>query len=78
MNALARGARARDHPCMSTVLDAVRTQVAEAVDEGASLEEVEEALLNPAPVSHDQRDALWLYAWSLQQRFQRPARAPRE
>ena len=61
---------------MSRVLDAVRTQVAEAVDDGASLDEVEESLLRPAPVSHEARDALWLYAWNLRE-LQRPARDPR-
>ena len=62
---------------MSRVLDVVREQVAEAVDDGASLDEVEEWFLRPAPVSHEARDALWLYAWNLQE-LQRPARAPRE
>jgi hypothetical protein len=48
-------------------------QVEEAVDEGASLDEVEEVLLKPAAVSHEARDALWLYAWNLRE-LQRPAR----
>lgn len=54
----------------------MREQVAEAVDHGASLDEVEESLLRPAPVSHEARDALWLYAWNLRE-LQRPARDPR-
>lgn len=62
---------------MSRVLDAVRLQVEEAVDDGASLDEVEESLLRPAPVSHDARDALWLYAWNLQEAQRPPARMPR-
>jgi hypothetical protein len=57
------------------MLDAVRERVAEAVDDGATLEEVEEAVLRTAPVSHEARDALWLYAWNLsEQADQRPAR----
>jgi hypothetical protein len=56
------------------VLDAVRARVAEAVDEGASLDQVEQELLRPAPVSHDARDALWLYAWNLREAQRRPER----
>ena len=56
----------------SGVLDAVRERVAEAVDDGATLDEVEEEVLRRAPVSHDARDALWLYAWTLQE-GQRPS-----
>ena len=55
-----------------TVQEAVRERVAEAVDDGATLDEVEEELLRPAPVSHEARDALWLYAWNLAE-LQRPA-----
>ena len=54
------------------VLEVVRERVAEAVDEGATLDDVERHLLEPAPVSHDARDALWLYAWNLRE-AQRPA-----
>jgi hypothetical protein len=53
-------------------LDDVRDSVAAAVDGGATLREVEEKVLRPAPVSHDARDALWLYAWNLAE-TQRPA-----
>ena len=56
----------------SGVLDAVRERVAEAVDDGATLDEVEEEVLRQAPVSHDARDAMWLYAWTLQE-GQRPS-----
>ena len=57
---------------MSALLDAVREKVAEAVDDGATLDEVEANVLRPAPVSHEARDALWLYAWNLRE-SQRPS-----
>jgi hypothetical protein len=53
------------------VLDVVRERVAEAVDDGATLDEVEDEVLRPAPVSGEARDALWLYAWNLRE-AQRP------
>ena len=58
----------------------LREQVAEAVDEGADLHEVEERLIEAAPVDAEGRDALWLYAWGLLERDERPGgfhRAPR-
>jgi hypothetical protein len=36
------------------------------LDAGATLEEIEVELLDPAPLSDEQRAALWLYAWSRQ------------
>jgi hypothetical protein len=58
--------------CMSRgVLEAVRERVAEAVDDGATLDEVENEVLDSAPVSGEARDALWLYAWNLRE-AQRP------
>jgi hypothetical protein len=50
----------------------VRERVAEAVEDGATLDEVEAELLAPAPVSAEARDALWLYAWNLREGAQRP------
>ncbi len=46
----------------------LREQVAEAVGEGADLHEVEERLIEAAPVDAEGRDALWLYAWGLLER----------
>lgn len=46
--------------------------MAEAVDDGATLDEVEAGVLDNAPVTGDARDALWLYAWNLRERSQRP------
>jgi hypothetical protein len=54
------------------VLDNVRERVAAAVDDGATLDEVEHEVLDDAPVSGDARDALWLYAWNLREQAQRP------
>ncbi len=49
-------------------LTVLRERVAAAVDEGADLHEVEERLIEGAPVAPDDRDALWLYAWGLLER----------
>ncbi len=52
----------------------LRQAIDDAITEGATIEEVEELLLDPAPVSEDTRDALWLYAWGSLER-QRAAEA---
>ncbi len=53
---------------MATGIRPWRERVAQAVGDGASLEEVEHALIEPAPLPPDLRDALWLYAWGLLER----------
>ena len=53
---------------MATGIRAWQERVAHAVDDGDSLEEVELTLIEPAPLPADQRDALWLYAWGLEER----------
>ena len=53
---------------MPTAIRAWRERVAEAVSEGVPLDEVETSLIEPAPLSTDLRDALWLYAWGLSER----------
>ena len=50
---------------MGAAIRAWRERVAEALSEGASLDEVEHELIEPAPLPADLRDALWLYAWGL-------------
>jgi hypothetical protein len=45
-----------------------RERVAQAVGDGASLDEVEDELIEPAPLPTELRDALWLYAWGLTER----------
>ncbi len=53
---------------MPTAIRAWRERVARAVGDGASLDEVERSLIDPAPLPGDLRDALWLYAWGLVER----------
>ena len=53
---------------MATGIRAWRERVAQAVGDGASLDEVEQSLIEPAPLPTDLRDALWLYAWGLLER----------
>jgi gluconate kinase len=49
-------------------LTMLRKQVADAVGEGADLHEVEERVIEGAPLDDEGRDALWLYAWGLLER----------
>jgi hypothetical protein len=46
----------------------LREAIAEAIIEGATMEDVEVALIEPADVTQDARDALWLYAWGCLER----------
>lgn len=50
---------------MAAPIRILRDRVAEAIDEGATLREVEAEVITPAPLTTDLRDALWLYAWGL-------------
>ena len=58
----------RNDARMATGIRAWQERVAHAVDDGDSLEMVEHTLIEPAPLPEDQRDALWLYAWGLEER----------
>jgi hypothetical protein len=49
-------------------LTMLKEQVDEALDEGADLHEVEERVIDHAPLDADARDALWLYAWGVLER----------
>ena len=49
-------------------LTVLRERVEAAVGEGAGLAEVEEQVIERAPVDREGRDALWLYAWGLLER----------
>lgn len=53
---------------MASAIRAWQERVARAVDDGDSLEEVEHEVIEPAPLPADARDALWLYAWGLEER----------
>lgn len=43
----------------------LQRQIADAVRAGAHLDQIEEAIIERAPVDEDQRAALWLYAEAL-------------
>ena len=49
----------------------LRDEIDKLVEEGASLEEIERSVIDPAVVSEDIGAALWLYAWGRLER-QRP------
>lgn len=53
----------------------LREEIARAARAGANLEELEHAFIEGAPLSREQRDALWLYAWSLAERRDASLRA---
>ncbi len=45
--------------------DQIRDEIAQWLDLGWSLDEVQSALIEPAVgLTADERDALWLFAWS--------------
>ncbi len=46
----------------------LQLQVAQAVQGGVSLLEIEEAIIDPAPVDEEHKAALWLYAEALRDR----------
>ncbi|HEX8123358.1 MAG TPA: hypothetical protein VF549_19045 [Solirubrobacteraceae bacterium] len=66
--ALARRAASCEQCAAMAGLTMLREQVDEAVGEGADLHEVEERVIDRAPVGREVRDALWLYAWGLLER----------
>ena len=43
----------------------LRERVEEAVRAGESLDEIQNDIVDSAPLPDDMRDALWLYAWGL-------------
>ena len=50
----------------------LRQQVADALEQGAPLEDVERDYIKRAPLSAELRDALWLYAWGMAERERQP------
>ena len=50
------------------MFSALQRQIAQAILDGADLEEVETEIIDAAPVAEDQRAALWLYAEILSDR----------
>ena len=48
------------------VLPVLQHQVMLAMSEGTSVDDVNDEIIEPAPLDADAKGALWLYAWSLQ------------
>jgi hypothetical protein len=49
---------------MTTLMD-LRRAIDAGLGSGESLATVEEEIIEPSPLSDDEKSALWLYAWSL-------------
>lgn len=54
---------------------AEQRRIIQAVKAGMSLDAIEEAIIDPAPVEEDEKAALWLYAQALRER-PTPTREP--
>jgi hypothetical protein len=48
--------------------EAPQRQIAQAILAGANLEEIEQAIIDPAQLDEEEKSALWLYAAGLQER----------
>jgi len=57
---------------MGTGIRILRQQVADAMHDGASLDDVERTVITTAPLSPELPPALWLYAWELSERDGHP------
>jgi hypothetical protein len=53
----------------------LREAIGEAIGEGATIEDLEIALIEPAELNEDARDALWLFAWGSLERQRELARS---
>ena len=51
-----------------TMLRSTRDRITEAVEAGATLDEVEREVIEPRPLPREARAALWLYAWVAEER----------
>jgi hypothetical protein len=49
---------------MSTLASAIREQIRRLTAGQEALEEIERSVIDPCPLSEDEKCALWLYAWS--------------
>ena len=47
------------------MVSGLQRQIARAVQAGIALDEIEELVIDPAPVDEEQKAALWLYAEAL-------------
>jgi hypothetical protein len=43
-------------------------QIAQAVRDGTDIDDIEQSLIDPAPIAEDEKSALWLYAQALHER----------
>lgn len=50
------------------MVSGLQQQIAFAVQAGANLDEIEQAIIDPAPIDEDQKAAMWLYAEALDER----------
>jgi hypothetical protein len=41
-----------------------QSRIVAMMERGATFDEVEESVINDAPYDHDEKAALWLFAWS--------------
>ena len=61
---------------IETPVRRLRAQIESALADGATLQDVEEEILDDAPASTDSRDALWLFAWGIAERDGEPLDVP--
>lgn len=52
---------------MLTLVDGLQHEIAAGVDAGMPIDEIDESMIAPASLPEDQRAALWLYGWALEQ-----------
>jgi hypothetical protein len=52
---------------MLTLVDGLQHEIAAGVTAGMAIDEIEDRVIAPAPLSQDQQAALWLYGWALEQ-----------
>jgi hypothetical protein len=51
---------------MPTLVDGLQHEIAAGVTAGMAIDEIEDRVIAPAPLSQDQQAALWLYGWALE------------
>ena len=47
------------------MISELHQQIALAVDEGQGIDDIEQSIIDPAPIAEDEQSALWLYADAL-------------
>lgn len=61
---------------MLSLVDDLQDEIAAGVAAGVPVDELDDDLIQPAPLTSDQRAALWLYAWALEKHSARSAGSP--